>query len=496
MIATLEGAACPSAVFLAFWAEASRWDHVERHGARSPETSVLAELRDVLLDHDDGAAAATGLLAELGVQDQSTPDRIRGCILAGMQAIDEAALRIHPRAALLPPACAPRGRTPAWLEALRDRRALFGVYAEDETRRLLPRGPFSARARTLVDINGDTLEDRFAALTAAPHMVSDGERPIRIDACTIGHNALTGVPPRRGPPAETVGVVPIAESATDLVIERLDRNDAPHVRVGVADAVRAADRLFDRVSRLAPLDIAVAPELTMSEAEARRYAGRLSQDWSRAPRLSIAGSGCSEDIDADGRRRNLSLAFNSVGTTLWGHAKIWPYGMNEAQVRRFGWPDIKDGTLLMEDLAPGDRFTVADIDGLGRVITLICQDFQIAPAVADAIRIYQPDWVVVPILDDGVDLRRWPHVRAFRLSDMSQARFIIASSLSLADQAGANDLDAVPIGLLVGPQTPVADPPAAGPRAVGVIRCSHADPRCGALTWGDGGPGWGRTDFA
>jgi hypothetical protein len=106
--------------------------------------------------------------------------------------------------------------------------------------------------------------------------------------------------------------------------------------------------------------------------------------------------------------------------------------------------------LSMEDNCSGNEVCVVDLDGLGRCVILICQDLEADPLAGDLIRNFQPDWVFAPILDRGIDTGRWVHQRAFALSALSPARFIVSCSTALADRAKVTG--EIACGMAVGPK--------------------------------------------
>ncbi|MFC5389886.1 hypothetical protein U0030_02215 [Brevundimonas bullata] len=485
-------------MFLRLWDQAATWSHVQRDDAVRRPDVIQAHIDD-LLAYDNGVEAAQELLEGLLHTEDGTLERARGAILDAMQVLDEVYLLIHPRTALLSPSRARRRRLPAWLEDAREQRTLGQPYAVDDSRILAPRGPFTARARTMAHLNGETLEDRFNALTAPPRFVDANGRKIEISQKVIGHDAAQGVPaPRRGdrrPGSESVGVVVVAERADELEMSRPDRPSGPHLDIRARSDLNAADRFFAGVRRLGDLDVAMAPELTISEEQATRFAEKLTETADRWPRLSVAGSGGSRRSDERGRRENVSIMYNALGAELWRHRKVWPYAMTAGQVAKFRWDPIGAEELLGEDLLDGETLTVADLDGLGRVMILICQDFQINSAVGDMIRLYQPDWVLVPVLDSDTEFGRWAHKRAFDLSGLSNARFVVASSLALAEQAGSKAYPNIAVGLMVGPMDPTT-PSSGSQRAVGTLLCQSHNPMCGKLTWGSDDPAWSQTNLA
>jgi hypothetical protein len=107
--------------------------------------------------------------------------------------------------------------------------------------------------------------------------------------------------------------------------------------------------------------------------------------------------------------------------------------------------------MTMEDSAEGDELVIADVDGFGRCVVLICQDIHLSSAVKELLDFFQPDWVFIPILDAGISAGRWAHQETFAVSGNSNARFMIVSSLALAKLAYPTEARAC--ALAVGPKT-------------------------------------------
>ena len=161
----------------------------------------------------------------------------------------------------------------------------------------------------------------------------------------------------------------------------------------------------------------------------------------------MAGSGNSVETQDD-LPWNEARVLNGVGVELWRQKKIWQAGLDAARAKDLNLNPGPTGRLMEKNHA-GTEVVVADIDSLGRCVILICQDIQSYPLASDILRNYQPDWVFVPIMDWGTGTERWAHQRAYELSAISQARFLIASSLSMVEKLKK---DEQPCGLAVGPR--------------------------------------------
>ncbi|MNH32978.1 hypothetical protein D3C79_934580 [compost metagenome] len=102
------------------------------------------------------------------------------------------------------------------------------------------------------------------------------------------------------------------------------------------------------------------------------------------------------------------------------------------------------------------------------------------------IRLYQPDWELIPILDSGVSAGRWFHERAYNLSAISPARFLISSSTAHAVKLG---YAGYACGMAVGPKDQIG--PDAG-RVCALAYPRDEKPGYGTVKWREG---WGRTDI-
>ena len=493
----------PQTVFLRLWRHVSAWPSHRRAANQAHTPEVQTKLQNSLMSATTAAQAVAALQAEMAVlwpvfatSDANRLHQEDGLLLDAMLAIDTVFSRVHPRTVRLVPGT-PSANIPSWLNNAAENRTLSGSYADDDEYRLIARGPLSRQARSVADINAESLTHRFLALTAAPFVTKlNDHQPVSIACTVIGQSAARGVPPSK-PGKEIVGFAPLAEMDSDLHYrERRDEKGQKFLDVVVAPGVDLAHRLSEVVARLGPLDLLVAPELTLDAEASARFAAGLP-GLPGAPRLSIAGSGPRGVADAAGRRFNGASAYNALGASLWSHDKAWPYGMGEHQVEICRLFDVEEGQLLMEDIQTGSSLTVADVDGFGRVLVLICQDFQIKPAVADIIRTYQPDWVVVPIMDRGVSSGRWMHKTAYDLSELSSARFVVVSSLALAERSKAADYPDTPVALLVGPATVSREEREGGgaDRAVAILGCSETAPQCGKISWNDPAAGWKTTSL-
>ena len=231
--------ASPEALFVALWAEVGAWASYRRSDCRALPDDIRTRLEGHLMGEASALKAVSALLAEVdGLWRQSEAGAsdvdCDSLMLGVMSVIDDVFVRVHPRTVRLSGAVA-RGGTPAWLQDAGERRTLDGAYAETPTHRLIARGPLSRQARSVLDVNAESLTHSFVGLTVAPRTTTlDDSQSLQIRCCVIGQGAARGVPPA---PAgrEVVGFAPLAEVDADLVYtERRDEDDRPFLDVSVA----------------------------------------------------------------------------------------------------------------------------------------------------------------------------------------------------------------------------------------------------------------------
>lgn len=450
MIVTTGSKASPTALFLTMWLAAKEWSPSDRANTVSPGANFEKSVKDALALRE--AQDAYDALRDALATPASSEASFRGQILATMRQIDRAFYAIHPRSASVAPSVGPRIVLPEWLLEAREQRQLAGYYDTASDFRVIARGPLCRPSRHPTAANADSLADRFMALEVVPVRFSQDGRQIDVAQGLIPCDAARGIEPILAPGHETVAFIPIAVEAEDIVKSEIIRGDQRFVDFRASPRLNPASRIVEALSNAGVVDIAVASELIVSEEEADRVAGKLLEGRS-GPRILISGSGPTREKKEE-QPWNEARVLNSCGTELWRQKKIWPAGITRELAVDYGLADPGQEQIF-EDTASGDSIVVVDADGLGRCIVLICQDLQARPLTDDILRHYQPDWVFIPVMDYGVEIGRWAHCRATELSRLSQARFLVSSSLTLARWRKMEPIP--PCGLAVGPASPSAD---------------------------------------
>ncbi len=441
------GVRCPSALFVALWRAAEGWTPSERATADPPGDRFSTRL-DRALELDDTEQAYNAVLNVFATSAGSEA-AYRGQVLRLMRGIDQRFLAIHPRSVGVIPTSGRRPSLPRWLVEARETREVTGAYWDDGHSVLVPRGPLCRQSRHPVAANADTLADRFAALSLAASVVEHDGRRIPIEHKFVAADAARGIVPSAGTGNEKVAFLPVAEGDTDITKSEIRRGQNSFVDFRIAGHLDAAKAVIEALTAAGSVDIALAAEFVMSEDDADRLAQGLLKA-SDTPRAVISGSGPTRTLK-EGQSFNEARILNGFGTEIWRQKKLWPAGITRDLATAYGLSDPGVG-MLLEDSASGDQVLVADADALGRCVVFICQDLQARPLAEDILRMYQPDWVFIPVMDYGVASGRWMHRRSAELSSVSQARFLVSSSLTLARWLKIDPLP--PCGMAMGPAAP------------------------------------------
>lgn len=443
----------PAELFLMLWRYVNASPRERLANAASASVSIIQALPS-LLARSKGTAAVDGvcnLLARNWPSSQNFLDlrTCAGLALALMQAIDTQLLALHPRSVCL----ATRPTTPSWLDDVRERRTMTGVFARDETLSLIARGPLLRAPRVPLEEATFVLGDQFAALKVVDlsKFEEDG-RTLELQIRVIDQCIDLGVPgrhDRRG--NEVVSFVPLAEKDDDLVAEITRDNDSTFIDIRKGSTFKPAPLMINACSSCSDSDIIIAPELTVDSHDIKEISSFLTGMSGNRPRLVVAGSGLSDVRSAESDLPyNEATILNANGATLWLHRKVSAYGMLPETAEGLSLQGTEGATQLMERIAWSDTVTIADIEGLGRCLVLICQDLMMA-SIPELLDVFRPDWVLVPILDSGTSLTRWPARRARELASAAEARFVIVSSLTMKAWC-ISDYPGEEIGVAIGPK--------------------------------------------
>lgn len=447
------GAADPAHLFLLLWHYVAAMRR-ERLMHNIQPSAAVARAFKAALAHEAGTVAV-GSMCDALEQAWRPGDRYiarrerAGLALAAMQAIDLELLAIHPRSTL------PTGmRRPAWLEDCHENRLLTGAFAAAQALSLIARGPLLRSPRQPYEEASFVLVDHFCAVKVVDmtSFVEDG-RNLEVAVTVIDQSADRGVPGRRGRRGrEWISFVPLAEASDDLIAEICSDGDQLVIDVRKGRGFAPAVLLAGACQACANSDIVLAPELTVDPSDVAAVGDALSRMRGDRPRLVVAGSGLTTERDGpSGLPHNESSILNGNGAILWRHRKLMAYAMLDETSKDLELPGFEGGAALLERIAWSDQMTIADVEGLGRCIVLICQDLKMG-VVKSLLEEFRPDWLLVPILDSGTSLSRWPARRARELAGIGETRFAVVSSLTMKCWM-KTQYPGTQMGVAVGPTT-------------------------------------------
>lgn len=431
MPASTTSAQSPAILFIELWNIAEKWTHSERLNASACYGIVEKEVNDILeLEDPNQIYINLRLLIDFGRLGSAD---VRGRVLHILDAIDRFFSRVHPRQAKHPTISSAL-KVPIWLSNIRDTRTVFSYYVRAYDFRLIAKGGLLRSVRSEYASFAEDFHDRFSSLSVVPEKLYGKNETIEIVHKVIPSSLSAGVPLSASAGNEKISIIPVAENRDDLLIKSRKNLSSGHnfVNFNVNPKINVPKRFIDALNLASVdgiIDIVISPELVVSENDSNEIQKQLFNVVNR-PRLVIAGSGLTIDKCED-QHWNETAILNGHGVALWKHRKIWPAGIDNKRCQDYRIDESPSG-LTFEDTASGKSITIADIDTLGRCLVMICQDIEGSPLIDEIVIRYQPDWIITPILDADLQIGGWAHQRAFALSQRSNARFLMATSTTLA----------------------------------------------------------------
>ena len=430
----------PALLFLNYWKLAAKWKASLIANVQRPSPTFRDELFE-LLKIADGPISTAKIDA---LVKNSKDGKRRGRILVLMEVLDQFFYQIHPRTLYDTDMSYINLEKLHWLKHLQTTRILTGCYCNLGGRKLIPRGPLTRDFRPISASSADCFRDRFSALSVVENNTSVNEVPVSISMKVKIANSPQGIATEGVYKDRHIAFMPLAEVESDLSVNQRTKQNISFVDFKACSDIDIPKKTLDIIHQIGYSDIIMAPELVVSETDSKLIEAGIRINTGRF-RAFVAGSGHTLSKEK-GQSWNNSNLYNGAGGLVFGQRKIWLADIPSARAKEFGLDT--SAPRLVEDNASGEELIVADLDGFGRCIILICQDLNASPMAEYVIGNYQPDWVFVPILDVGVSVGRWFHQRILELSNSAPSRFLVCSSLSLADKAAYQD---VACGLAFGP---------------------------------------------
>jgi len=347
-----------------------------------------------------------------------------------MCALDDAAMDIHPstKTHII-------GRT-ITLSRLQEemksvRTANFRYAYLPEVGSVIAKGQLTGRRvlNEAENANGANLESQFEYLT----VVAD-PKPYTASFLVIApykfgmDEALT----------HKLGIAPIAEDANDLTFTATSRLGRGYLDARPTDPAALSTRLTEAVTSL--LDqgagIVALPELVCSSNAIKALQAKLRcREKNNGDAILVCGSGLSSDpCPSSGRHFNEATVMTGGGNVLFSQRKIHPFNMAANRMKECGvaHDPLHEGKPHMEDIAASATLTICDLPDVGRIMVMICEDFEQGKPTGQLALAARPDWIFAPVLDVSLELGRWMHQRCMEIGRHSLSRIVITSSTTLS----------------------------------------------------------------
>ncbi|WP_289241689.1 hypothetical protein [Delftia sp.] len=423
--------------FLDAWREAAQWSPSQRRGIPVTTQQCTEQISTALSLQDEQDVYAS-LLAIKNAAPSSDKIEYRSLILEFLKQLDSAFAEVHPRNGR-------RRGAAKWVMRAHENRMQTGAYYLDDASYVVACGPLSRANRGEHANSADSLADRFSFLAVVPRYLLQEETRISINigyiSDYIGDGVTSGT---RRIGQEVVCAIPIALERSEIEAKMVRRNNTSYVEFSASDNLDPGNKVIDAVSHAskeinALLDISIGSEFLINCDVADSLINKRNSS-----RLFLLGSGASKDVSEIGQPWNEAIVVNDVGKELWRQRKIWPASVDGKRAVDFQVKGVQPGgPQLFEDICAGDSIEIVDIEGLGRCVILICQDFTAKPLSQTLIRNYQPDWIFAPILDRGFAVGNWFHQYALHYSGFSKSRMIGVTSIALPREGAEPPLSCV-----------------------------------------------------
>lgn len=276
-----------------------------------------------------------------------------------------------------------------------------------------------------------------------PDDVGGPPRPMRV--CYRRAPALP-MPGRSAGAPFRVAVAPILQDAADaeLTIGPVGNRYAVHPS-------RKPDRIADvlRLAREKRAELLFIPEMAVAADDFENLKKAIIDSGrTHFARTGVVSSlryvlvGIATSAAGSACHRNHLTVLDGAGLEVASQDKLFRWNLSDIMQARLNVPPPAGGYAAMcyEDIEPGDEVWVLDLDGVGRIVTLICADVN-ADRPGDWLFTNAGlDWFNAPIMDQstrwGVNgskaLDQWIAGRAHRAACATGARVVVTNSMLLS----------------------------------------------------------------
>jgi len=249
-----------------------------------------------------------------------------------------------------------------------------------------------------------------------------------------------------------VAIAPLLEAVEDAAIIPTPDNK----RYGVVPACPSARLEFVVEAAMASgAHMLLIPETCLDGvqlnelgAKIRSAAGQHQRSHGHLPQLRHVFVGVSQSPanPTVSRGANYVVLLDGLGVELCRQNKIHRWDFDANQLSKFGLKTMFPGVAapFEEDIVGAEEIFVLDIDGLGRLLNLICADANSNSPGDWLLSQLRLDWVYAPIMDHSIanDVKSWITKRAYRAALIGSARVIVTNSMVLTHLVNASNLAA------------------------------------------------------
>ena len=231
-----------------------------------------------------------------------------------------------------------------------------------------------------------------------------------------------------------VGCVPVIADPVEMVFRVRQTPDEARYLIAPADSPATLARIPQIVDGLdaANIQIAVAPELTLTPALLRGWQDALRRPERGATRLRILLAGTGAMYPSDGRAQNVAILLDGrTGEILTRQSKFYGFDFTEEEIARWNLEGYLGASATTEDLVPAKTLTVVDGGGL-RIAILICEDLARLLDLAPLVRDLGISHVLTPVFARPIREHRWEQTAAQVHARETGTTIVVSNSLVMA----------------------------------------------------------------
>jgi hypothetical protein len=273
-------------------------------------------------------------------------------------------------------------------------------------------------------------------------------RHVRMSYVRPPQDLQTLPPPDEAKPLR-IGIAPLPQRAGDSRLEVMPCKSRYGVRP-TYDTARLDEVLMMATER--EVELLLFPEMSIAEEHLAHLSRAILNAARGSPgdlptlRYVFAGVWGARRSESS-HCRNFMVVLSATGTEIFRQNKLHHWNLKEDDLTRYGFAQEFTGlaTRLYEDIEPASEVFVADLEHLGRLVTLICADADFNTPGDWMITHLNVDWLHMPIMDHTTVVwgrngkRTWISKRAQRAAYAGHSRVIVTNSVALTHRMNAEN---------------------------------------------------------